>query len=85
MIRITNDKYEFKVTSGVFEDKFKNLGYRVVQEKNDATDKKVVKPNIDSVDNIDKKEEKEENKFIKKEEKEIIEEGTTAKLQRNRK
>ena len=74
MIKITNDKYEFKVTKGVFEDKFKNLGYRIVEEKKNTTDKKVVKENISSVDNIDKKEEKE-----------IIEEGTTRKLQKDRK
>lgn len=83
MIKITNDKYEFKVTKGVFEDKFKPLGYRIVEEKKNTTEKKVVKENIDSVDNIDKKEEK--NDFIKKEEKEIIEEGTTRKLQKDRK
>jgi len=74
MIKITNDKYEFKVTKGVFEDKFKPLGYRIVEEKKNTTEKKVVKENIDSVDNIDKKEEKE-----------IIEEGTTRKLQKDRK
>jgi hypothetical protein len=82
MIKITNDKYEFKVTKGVFEDKFKPLGYRVVEEKNNTIEKTIVKENVDSVDNIDKKEEK--NDFIKKEEK-VFEKGTTEKLQKNRK
>ncbi len=74
MIKITNDRYEFKVTKGVFEDKFKNLGYRIVEDKKDTTNKNVVKETKNSVDNIDKKEEKE-----------IVEEGATVKLQKNRK
>lgn len=77
MIKITNDKYEFKVTKGVFEDKFKPLGYKIIEEKKNTTDKNVVKEKIDSVDNIDKKEDKKE--------KETIEEGITRKLQKDRK
>lgn len=72
MIKITNDKNTFEVTSGVFESQFKNLGYRVIG-KNESANKKVVENNIDSADKIDEKE------------KEIIEEGTTEKIQRNRK
>ena len=72
MLKITNDKYTFKVTSGVFENQFKNLGYRVVG-KNESTNEKVVENNIDSANKIDKKE------------KEINEEGITRKLQKDRK
>ena len=73
MIKITNDRYEFKVTKGVFEDKFKNLGYRIIEDKKDTKNKNIVKETKNSVDNIDK------------EEKEIVEEGATVKLQKNRK
>jgi hypothetical protein len=70
MIKITNDKNTFEVTSGVFESQFKNLGYRVVG-KNESTNEKVVENNIDSANKIDKKE--------------TIEEGITRKLQKDRK
>jgi hypothetical protein len=76
MIKITNDKNTFEVTSGVFESQFKNLGYRVVGN-NESTNEKVVENNIDSADKIDK--------IDRKEEKEINEEGMTRKLQRDRK
>lgn len=72
MIKITNDKNTFEVTSGVFESQFKNLGYRIVGN-NESANKKVVENNIDSADKVDKKE------------KETIEEGITRKLQKDRK
>ena len=79
MIKITNDKNEFVVSQGAFETQFKNLGYRIVNENKP----KISESKNNSVDNIDKKEEK--NSFIKREQKEIVEEGTTEKIQRNRK
>ena len=72
MIKITNDKNEFMVTQGVFESQFKNLGYRIVDNKTKISESK-----NNSVDNIDKKEDKKE--------KETIEEGITRKLQKDRK
>ena len=72
MIKITNDKNEFVVTQGAFESQFKNLGYRIVDNKTKISESK-----NNSVDNIDKKEDKKE--------KETIEEGITRKLQKDRK
>lgn len=71
MIKITNDKNEFVVTQGAFENQFKNLGYRIINDNKT----KVNESKNNSVDNIDKKEEK----------KETIEEGITRKLQKDRK
>ena len=72
MIKITNDKNEFMVTQGVFESQFKNLGYRIVDNKTKISENKNKR-----INNKNKKEDKKE--------KETIEEGITRKLQKDRK